>query len=76
MPDTYAVVIQNREGNDENLSVTGTVNGRQVAVVIRRAGLPKSAKAQEQAIASAMVDQYISLGTPEAHPDAIKIVRT
>lgn len=71
----YAVDIQNREGNEENLSVTGTVNGRQVAVVIRRSRLPKAAKAQEKAIAEVMVDQYISLGDPEAHPEAIKVAR-
>ena len=71
----YAVDIQNREGNEENLSVTGTVNGRQVAVVIRRSTLPKAAKAQEKAIAEAMVDQYISLGDPVVHPEAIQVVR-
>ena len=36
MPDTYTVEVQHEEENEDNLSVTGRVNGFDAAVVINK----------------------------------------
>ena len=69
----YAVMIQNEEGNDEALSITGLVNGRQVSAVIRKSRMPqgktkKSLADQAEYKANAMVDAYLAM--PGQQPSA------
>lgn len=68
----YSVLVQNEESNEENISLTGLVNGRQVACVVRIAQLPNGKGAQDRFKANAMVDAYLAL--PAARPNAGGVV--
>ena len=74
---SYNVVIQNEEGNQGNLSITGLVDGRQVAAVVRMALLPPGkSKAMERDRANikakALVAAYLAM--PANEPNAAAIV--
>ena len=76
----YSVMVQNEEGNDENVSVTGLVNGRQVAAVIKVSRLRqgKSAKAEReraQAKVNALVDAYLAMPAPQVNAGAVVVTR-
>ncbi|GEM_PF-5439263 len=82
MPE-YSVDIQHTEGNDNRVSVTGTVNGRSVAATVLRGDVPVGDDVYangitdeyswppraKKALAGALVDAYESLG-PNAQPHA------
>lgn len=71
----YSVMVQNEEGNDDNLSLTGLVNGRQVAALVRVALLPKGKKALEAYKANAMIDAYLAMPAPKVNAGAIVVSR-
>ena len=73
----YEVMVQNTEGNEENLSITGVVNGRQVAAVVRQILKPKKGgkKALDDFYAGALVDAYLAMPPKEPSAAAITVRR-
>jgi len=75
MAEEYSVMIQNREDNAEVASVTGVVNGRQVAAVVLLRSLPKGKANQEKALANALVDAYCTMPKVSGGAAAITVSR-
>ena len=75
MSEEYSVMIQNREDNAEVASVTGVVNGRQVAAVVLLRTLPKGKANQEKFLASALVDAYCTMPKVSGGAAAITVSR-
>lgn len=73
----FEVQVQNIEESTENISVTGVVNGVQVAAVARRARRPAGLKpAQlERWYAEALVDAFQNWRPKPTGPAAIKVSR-
>lgn len=76
----YSVMVQNEESSTENVSLTGLVNGRQVAAVVKQNRLPqgKSKKAEGDRTAykvNAMIDAYLAMPAPQVNAGAVVVHR-
>ena len=73
----YAVVVQVVESNSENISITGLVNGRQVAAVMPVSHKPKKGgkAALDNFYAEALVDAYVEAPPPSPSAAAIMVTR-
>lgn len=74
MPE-YDVMVQNVEENEENVSVTGTVNGRSVAAVVRSQKVPSSGNGRVKALDEALVDAYLAMPPPGPNVVAHRVKR-
>lgn len=63
MPE-YIVMVQNVEGNEDNTSVTGTVNKVQVAAVVKTARLPRQPAERTRFLDNALVDAFLARPAP------------
>lgn len=67
----HEVYIQNVEENEEAVSVTGSVDGRQCAAVIRKAVLPKTKAQKQQVYADALAADYHKRAAPTPSATAL-----
>ena len=74
MPE-YDVMVQNVEENEENVSVTGIVNGRQVAAVLNAKRVPASGNGRVKVLDDALVDAYEAMPPPGPNVVAHRIKR-
>ncbi len=73
----FNVDVQNVEGNEENTSITGTVNGVQVAAVIKTRAIPSglSKKKYDDLLAGHLVDAFGARTVVAAGSGGIKVSR-
>mgnify|MGYP001596938721 CR=1 FL=1 len=73
----FEVQVQNVEENQENISVTGVVNGVQAAAVVKAGKRPAglSHKQLERWYAEALVDAFQQMKPKSAGAAAIKVSR-
>ncbi len=73
----FNVDVQNVEANEENTSVTGTVNGVQVAAVINNGRIPSglSKKKYDELLREHLVDAFEARTVVAAGSGGIKVSR-
>ncbi len=73
----FNVDVQNVEGNEENISITGVVNGVQVAAVIKTRAIPSglSKKKYDELLAGHLVDAFEARVATPAGSGGIKVSR-
>lgn len=85
----YTIYITNVEGNSDNISVTGRVNGAETSAILRTRRLPPSDQqeivlrgklsitqaAKIPDLAQALVDAYINKPPPVEDVTGIKVTR-
>jgi len=75
----YNVEVQNVEYNEENVAVTGTVNGRQMAAVVNRASVPgdpstwNSNSAIRKVLATALAKRLVEAPEEPERPSTTRV---
>lgn len=71
----YDVMIVNVEESSDLISVTGRVNGTEVAAVLKRALTPRKPANRVQALDNALVDAFLTRAPREPSATAHRITR-
>ena len=71
----YDVMISNVEESSDLISVTGRVNGTEVAAVIKKALTPRKPSERVKALDNALVDAFLTRAPREPNAVAHRITR-